>query len=151
MRLTSDGFRANGPIPDTYARDGADRSPPLRWSDLPEDTQALALVVEDPDAPRGTFTHWLMWNIPITDDRLDEGVSHAGNFFDGRKQGDNDFEERGYSGPKPPRGEKHRYVFKLFALDQKLNIEEGAHKDELLRAMKGHVLEEADLVGRYPR
>lgn len=151
MELRSEAFSQNETIPRVYARDGEDRSPPLTWSDLPCDAQSLALIVEDPDAPRGTFTHWLMWDIPITNEHLPEGVEHAGDFNDGRRQGDNDFDERGYSGPQPPNGETHRYVFRLFALDQRLQVEEGATKDDLLRAMEGHVLDQAELVGRYRR
>ncbi len=151
MELKSEAFSPNGSIPKTYARDGEDRSPPLEWAGLPCDTQSLALIVEDPDAPRGTFTHWLLWDSPITNEHLPEHVAHAGDFNDGRRQGDNDFGERGYSGPQPPKGQTHRYVFRLFALDQRLQVEEGASKEELLRAMKGHVLEEAELVGRYGR
>jgi Raf kinase inhibitor-like YbhB/YbcL family protein len=108
----------------------------------------LALVVEDPDAPRGTFTHWLMWDIPITEQGLPENLGHLTN---AARQGDNDFGERGYSGPKPPRGETHRYVFKLFALDQPIRLQDGAKKDELMRAMKGHILAHAELIGRYGR
>ena len=151
MELRSEAFSPNDMIPRTYARDGADHSPPLRWTDLPCDTQSLALIVEDPDAPRGTFTHWLMWDIPITNERLPENVEHAGDFNDGRRQGDNDFDERGYSGPQPPRGTTHRYRFKLFALDAPLKLEEGSRRMELLEAMKGHVLDKAELVGCYRR
>lgn len=151
MELRSEAFTQDGTIPRVYTRDGEDRSPPLTWSDLPRDAESLALIVEDPDAPRGTFTHWLMWDIPITNERLPEGVVHAGDFNDGRRQGDNDFDERGYSGPQPPKGQTHRYVFRLFALDQRLQVEEGATKEQLLRAMEGHVLDRAELVGRYRR
>ncbi len=151
MKLQSTAFPPDGTIPRAYARTGKDVSPPLEWREIPEGTEALALVVEDPDAPRGTFTHWLMWDIPITRRGLPEDVSHAGRFTDDARQGDNDFGERGYSGPQPPRGETHRYVFKLFALDEPLRLEEGASKDDLLRAMKGHVLDRAELVGRFSR
>lgn len=152
MELSSTAFAPNGTIPRRFARDGEDVSPPLTWSGLPDETEALALVVEDPDAPRGTFTHWLLWDIPITSHELPEGVRHIGKFFeDGRRQGDNDFDERGYSGPMPPKGETHRYVFRLFALDRPLRLAEGASRKELFRAMKGHVIDEADLVGRYGR
>lgn len=151
MELKGDAIRPNGTIPTRYAREGDDKSPPLSWSDLPEETKSLALVMEDPDAPRGHFTHWLIWDIPVTHGGLSEDVSHAGDFTDGTRQGDNDFNERGYSGPHPPRGEKHRYVFKLFAIDDKLELEEGATKDELFEAMRGHVLDQAELVATYAR
>jgi Raf kinase inhibitor-like YbhB/YbcL family protein len=151
MQIKTEAFEPNGKIPRVYARDGADKSPPIEWAELPPETKALALIVDDPDAPRGTFTHWLMWDIPITRHFLPEDIAHDGDFTDGARQGDNDFDERGYSGPMPPRGETHHYHFKLFALDQPLKLEEGAHKDQLLRAMKGHVLDEAEVVGLYRR
>lgn len=155
MELKSLGFEPNGMIPRKYARDGEDQSPPLAWSDLPDETKSLALVVEDPDAPKGTFTHWVMWDIPVTKptgkEGMPEGVSHSGGFLDGRRQGDNDFGERGYSGPMPPQGECHRYVFRLFALDDRLSLDAGATKRELLKAMEGHVLDQAEVVGRYER
>lgn len=151
MELRSKVFGPNEKIPDLHARDGSDASPPLSWSDLPEDTKSLALIVEDPDAPRGPFTHWVIWDIPITNSGLPENVSHAGDFTDGTRQGDNDFGESGYGGPRPPKGETHRYVFKLFAIDERLELEEGATKDQLLEAMRGHVLDQAELVGCYGR
>jgi Raf kinase inhibitor-like YbhB/YbcL family protein len=151
MEIHTEAFEANGMIPTEYARDGGDKSPDLEWSGLPPKTKALALIVEDPDAPSGTFTHWLMWDIPVTRHGLPEDLSHAGDFADGARQGDNDFDERGYSGPQPPRGTMHRYRFKLFALDAPLKLEEGARRLELLTAMKGHVLDQAEIVGRYRR
>ncbi len=151
MQLRSDVIQPNGTIPDPYVRNGADKSPPLSWSDVPEETKSLALIVEDPDSPGKTFAHWLIWDIPVTHGGLSEDVSHAGDFTDGTRQGDNDFDERGYSGPHPPKGEKHRYVFKLFAIDDKLELEEGATREELLEAMRGHVLDQAELVATYSR
>lgn len=151
MQITSDAFRPNDRIPDEYARDGDDKSPPLSWSDLPPETKALSLLVEDPDAPNGSFTHWLLWNIPVTRDKLDEGIEHRGWFSDEARQGSNDFEEEGWSGPRPPKGETHRYVFHLYALDEPLDLEDGATRDELEEAMDGHILDEAILVGKYGR
>lgn len=151
MQLRSDAFAPNETIPRAYVRDGEDKSPPLSWSGVPGDTKSLALIVEDPDAPSGTFTHWVIFDIPVTHPGLAEDVSHAGDFTDGTRQGDNDFDERGYSGPRPPKGEKHRYVFKLFAIDDRLELEEGASKEALLEAMRGHVLDQAELVATYSR
>jgi Raf kinase inhibitor-like YbhB/YbcL family protein len=151
MELRSDAFEPGGTIPRRHGRDGGNKSPPLSWSGLPGDAKSLALIVEDPDAPGRTFTHWVIWDIPVTNPGLREGVSHAGDFNDGTRQGDNDFDERGYSGPRPPRGETHRYVFRLFAIDEKLELEEGATKDQLLEAMRGHVLDRAELVGNHSR
>ena len=151
MQLTSEAFDSHGRIPDAHARDAADRSPPLTWSELPAETKALSLLVEDPDAPGGSFTHWMIWNIPVTTERLDEDVQHRGWLSDEAHQGDNDFGERGWSGPRPPRGETHRYVFHLYALDEPLALDDGADRAALEEAMAGHVLEEATLVGTYGR
>ncbi len=151
MELRSSAFEPGGRIPRKHTREGADASPPLAWSGLPADTQSLALIVEDPDAPRGIFSHWVIFDIPIERAGLPEGVEHSGGFLDGRRQGDNDFEERGYSGPMPPEGECHRYLFRLFALDDRLQLEPGISREELLEAMRGHVLEHAELIGRYAR
>lgn len=151
MQLTSAAFRPNDRIPDRYARDGGDESPPLKWSDLPPDTKALSLLVEDPDAPNGSFTHWLLWNIPVTREGLDENVEHRGWFSDEARQGNNDFDEEGWSGPRPPKGETHRYVFHLYALDEPLEVKDGATRREVESAMKGHVLDEATLIGKYSR
>ena len=149
--VTSPAFRNGNAVPKQFTCDGSDTPPPLEVSGAPEGTRSFAVIMDDPDAPNGTFTHWLMWDIPITREGLPEDVGHEGDFTDGARQGDNDFGERGYSGPKPPRGETHHYHFKLFALDAPLKLEEGAHKDELLRAMKGHVLDQAEVVGLYRR
>ncbi|HJL16718.1 MAG TPA: YbhB/YbcL family Raf kinase inhibitor-like protein [Sandaracinaceae bacterium LLY-WYZ-13_1] len=151
MQIQSDAFEPNDTIPDRHAREGDDLSPPLRWSDLPANTKALSLLVEDPDAPGGSFTHWLLWNIPVSRDGLDEDVKHRGWFADEARQGDNDFDERGWSGPRPPEGENHRYVFHLYALDEPLPLEDGATREEVEKAMKGHILGEAKLVGTYAR
>ena len=101
MQLRSDAYAPNETNPRAYVRDGEDKSPPLSWSGVPGDTKSLALIVEDPDAPSGTFTHWVIFDIPVTHPGLSEDVSHAGDFTDGTRQGDNDFDERGYSGPRP--------------------------------------------------
>lgn len=151
MQLTSDAFEPNGRIPERHSRDGGDVSPPLSWSDLPEETKALSLLVEDPDAPGKSFTHWLIWNIPVTREHLDEDVLHRGWFADEVHQGNNDFDELGWSGPRPPKGETHRYVFHLYALDEPLQLDDGARREDLEAAMGGHVLGEAKLVGTYSR
>ena len=149
MNLASPAVEPEGRLPDRFAREGGDRSPPLEWSDLPEQTKALCLVVEDPDAPRGGFTHWLLWNVPATEGGLEEGVPHRGWFADGTRQGDNDFGERGWSGPRPPTTETHRYVFHLYALREPLELTDGARREEVDRALEGVVLDEATLVSTY--
>jgi Raf kinase inhibitor-like YbhB/YbcL family protein len=151
LTLKSDAFEHKGEIPQTYAYDGADRSPPLRWDGVPQKAKALALIMEDPDAPRGTFVHWLAYNIPVTEQGLEEGLEHRGDKSEGTLQGLNDFNEVGYGGPKPPHGERHRYVFKLFALDDKLDLEPGADRQALERAMQGHTLAQTELIGTFAR
>jgi hypothetical protein len=151
MQLTSEAFEPNQRIPERYVRDAEDKSPPLSWSDVPADTKALSLLVEDPDAPGGSFTHWMIWNIPVANERLEEDVKHRGWLSDEAHQGNNDFDELGYSGPRPPKGETHRYVFHLYALDQPLELNDGATREQLEAAMKGHVLDEATLIGTYGR
>lgn len=151
LSLESPAFTHNADIPRRYTADGEDRSPPLRWSDVPNEAKTLALIVEDPDAPSGAFLHWIAFNIPATVDHLAEGAPHRGDYTDGTLQGRNDFEGFGYGGPKPPKGQTHRYVFKLFALDDRLQLEPGAQRAEVELAMQGHVLASTELLGRYRR
>jgi Raf kinase inhibitor-like YbhB/YbcL family protein len=152
LELHSTAFHGGETIPREFAGDGPNKSPPLEWSGAPGATKAYALIVDDPDAPKGTFIHWVIYDIPATQSRLPEDVAHAGAFTDGRMQGDNDFGHRGWDGPLPPRGDRpHRYFFKLYALDAPLGLDTGASKGEVERAMEGHVLARAELVGRYAR
>jgi Raf kinase inhibitor-like YbhB/YbcL family protein len=151
LKLTSPAFAPEAEIPRVYTGDGEDRSPPLAWSGAPEQTRTYALIVDDPDAPSGTFVHWVAFNIPAAGGELPEGVEHRGDLTDGTLQGRNDFDSIGYGGPRPPRGEAHRYHFKLYALDDRLNVEPGASKADVERAMKDHVLDQADLIGEYAR
>ncbi len=145
LELTSPAFQNGQTIPRQYTGDGRNVSPPLRWTDPPAGTQSFALICEDPDAPRGTFTHWVAFNLPAESRGLDEGVSPGG------VEGKNDFGKSGYGGPAPPRGKPHRYYFKLHALDQRLDLKANATREQLVAAMKGHVLAEADLMGTYGR
>jgi Raf kinase inhibitor-like YbhB/YbcL family protein len=143
--LTSDAFAHGDEIPRRHTCEGEDVSPALTWSDPPDGTRALALIVDDPDAPRGTFTHWLAWNIDPVVGGLGEGES-------GPAEGRNDFGTGGWSGPCPPPGHgAHRYFFRLHALDAKLDVGFRAGRRELERALAGHVLTTAELVGRYER
>jgi len=151
LELTSPAFREGQPIPRQYTADGGNLSPPLRWPDPPGDTRGFALVCEDPDAPRGTFTHWVLFNLPPESRELGEGVPPEATLPDGTAQGTNDFGKVGYGGPSPPAGQPHRYVFKLHALDRPLDLPAGATKHQLLTALKGHVLAEGRLTGTYGR
>ena len=149
--LTSPAFGDHERIPDKYTCEGADISPPLRWEGYPEETVSFALIVEDPDAPMGTFTHWVIYNIPANVNELEEGVPQVEKLPSGALQGVNDFNRIGYGGPCPPPGKPHRYVFKIYALDVVLDVGPGASKEEVLKAMGGHILAEATLIGIYSR
>lgn len=142
MRLTSPEFENNKFIPQKFTCDGEDISPVLELSDIPDKTQSLALIVDDPDAPMGTWVHWVVFDIPVIS-RIDE------NSIPG-KQGRNDFGRKDYGGPCPPSG-THRYFFKVYALDKKLNLAEGISKQDLEKAMQGHIVDKAELVGLYKR
>ena len=143
--LRSDAFEHGQPIPPPYSCDGQDRSPPLSWSAPPEETRSLALVVDDPDAPSGTFTHWLAWGIDASAGGLAEGERPP-------REGLNDFGSTGYGGPCPPPGHGvHHYSFRLAALDSELDLAAGAGKQELEQALAGHVLVVAELIGTYER
>ena len=148
--LSSTAFEAGGTIPVDYTCDGRDVSPPLVWGTAPEGTVSLALVCDDPDAPAGTWVHWVVYNIPPSRKGLDEAIPAVERLADGTLQGRNDFGRLGYGGPCPPGG-THRYFFRLYALDVRLDLPPGARRGELMRAMRGHVLAEAELMGRYGR
>lgn len=150
MKLESTAFTDKGLIPSKYTCDGEDISPPLSWSEPPSGTKSLALIVDDPDAPGKTFVHWVLYDIPATARALPDNVAAEGNLPSGSLQGKNDFGKLGYGGPCPPGG-THRYFFKLYALDTKLGLESGATKAQVLVSMDGHILAEAELMGRYQR
>jgi Raf kinase inhibitor-like YbhB/YbcL family protein len=150
LRLVSEAFDEGGTIPARFTCDGADVSPPLAWSPVPTGTTSLALVVEDPDAPSGFFTHWLVYDLPAHATGLPEHVPPEPTLDNGARQGTNDFRRVGYGGPCPPRDE-HRYVFALYALDAILGLPPEATRTELLDALDGHVLARGTLTGRYRR
>ena len=149
--VTTTSFPANGAILRNCTCDGADASPDLAWSGVPAGVRSFALIADDPDAPGGTWTHWTIWNIPAQSRGLPKGVPKQAALGNGTRQGMNDFPHIGYGGPCPPPGKPHRYFFKLFALDVKLDLRAGAGRHELDQAMKGHVLAQAELMGRYGR
>lgn len=151
IRLTSPAFKDGESIPKKYTADGENVSPPLRWEEPPRGAQSFALICEDPDAPGGTFYHWVLFNLPADARELKEGVPPTGELPDGARQGKNSFDKVGYGGPSPPEGKPHRYVFKLFALDRKLDLSAGATRDQLVTAMKGHALAGGQLTGKYGR
>ena len=151
LRVTSVAFEHGAKIPTRYTADGPDQSPPLRWDDPPQGTKSFALICDDPDAPRGTWVHWVIWNIPATARGLPEGVPPDPELPDGSRQGTNDFGRIGYGGPAPPPGKPHRYYFRLYALDTVLTLRPGARRDELEDAMQGHVLAQGELMGTYGR
>jgi len=149
--LMSTAFKDHERIPEKYTCEGLDVSPPLRWEGYPAETVSFVLIVEDPDAPGGTFTHWIVYNIPSDVNELEEGASTMGKLPPGALQGRNDFGKIGYGGPCPPPGKAHRYVFKLYALDSMLDLGAGADRSDVLKAIRGHVLAEASLTGLYSR
>lgn len=150
MRFLSLAFDDNGMIPSEYTCDDADISPPLDWDVVPEGTVSFAIICEDPDAPAGTWTHWVIFNLPAGMRGLHGEITDEEVLDNGAIQGVNDFGRIGYGGPCPPRG-THRYYFKIYALDKKLDLRVGATKKELLEMMQGHVLGEGQLMGRYRR
>lgn len=150
MEFTSAAFQYGGPIPDKYSCNGQNVSPELSWSGIPEGTRSMAIILDDPDAPRGTFNHWVIYNIPAGTTGLSEAVSRASRLSDGTMQGKNSFGEIGYGGPCPPRGSSHRYYFTLYALDITLDLDAGATKAQVLAAMEGHLLAQAETMGTYP-
>lgn len=145
LALTSSAFEAENTIPEKYTCEGPDLSPPLSWSGVPDDTQSLALIADDPDAPAGTWVHWVLYDIPAETHQLPEDASGVGT------EGINDFNREGYGGPCPPPGSPHRYFFKLYALDTTLNLDPGASKQNVLEAMEGHILDQGQLMGTFSR
>jgi len=144
MKITSSAFQQGGNIPSKFSCDGANTSPPLQISDVPSGAKSLVLVVDDPDAPSGLFTHWAIWNISPQTSTIAEGSTPKG------VQGTNDFGRSGYGGPCPPSG-THRYYFKIFALDRELDLSSSAKRSQLDAAMKGRVIAQGELMGRYAR
>lgn len=152
LELTSSAFEAGQTIPTRHACHGENLSPPLAWSEPPAGTASFALVMDDPDAvPVAGFVwdHWVLFNIPSETLSLAEGIPGEATLTDGSRQGQNSSNRLGYGGPCPPGGQRHNYVFKLYAVDTSLDLEPGASKAEILQAMEGHILDQAELVGAY--
>ena len=144
MKITSSAFQEGGNIPSKFSCDGGNTSPPLQISNVPPEAKSLVLIVDDPDAPSGLFTHWAVWNISPQTNTVAEGRTPKG------VQGTNDFGRSGYGGPCPPSG-MHRYYFKIFALDRELDLPFGAKRSQLDAALKGHAIAQGELMGRYSR
>jgi Raf kinase inhibitor-like YbhB/YbcL family protein len=144
MQVTSSAFNNGQPIPTAYTCDGKDVSPPLAWNTAPQGTQSFVLIADDPDAPKGVWTHWVLFDLPADTGELAEGAAIG-------KQGLNDFKHAGYGGPCPPAGKPHRYFFKLYALDTMLNLRPGASRQDVEAAMAKHILAQGQLMGTYQR
>ncbi|MBI2340966.1 MAG: YbhB/YbcL family Raf kinase inhibitor-like protein [Deltaproteobacteria bacterium] len=147
LEIKSSAFDHNASIPQKYTCDGQDISPPLQWSGAPSGAQSFVLINDDPDAPVGTWDHWILFNLPAATNSLAESIK---SLPAGTLEGKNSWGKTGYGGPCPPEG-VHRYFFKLYALDTALNLKNGAAKREIESAMKGHILAQAELMGRYQR
>jgi Raf kinase inhibitor-like YbhB/YbcL family protein len=151
LELKSSAFKDGEFVPEKFTCLGENISPPLRWSGAPDGTRSYALIMDDPDAPRGTWVHWVIYNIPENISSLEENLPRNNVLADGSKQGANSFNWIGYGGPCPPSGPRHRYIFTLYALDTRVNIPPGATKGVLLMRMKGHVLAQGVLTGLFKR
>ncbi|MGB7556062.1 MAG: YbhB/YbcL family Raf kinase inhibitor-like protein [Candidatus Korobacteraceae bacterium] len=151
LALKSSAFEPAAEIPKKHTCDAADVSPALEWSGLPPRTVSFVLVMDDPDAPNGTWVHWVMWNLSTSAHELREGVPKRDPLDGGTRQGRNSFGKIGYNGPCPPRGKPHRYFFRLYALDEKLDLAPGSSNVVLQQAIKDHIIVEADYMGTYKR
>jgi len=151
LKLSSPDFTSGETIPKQFTCDGADISPALEWSDPPKGTQSFVVIADDPDAPVGTWVHWVLFDLPADARSLAQNFPNREELEDGSRQGRNDFRKIGYGGPCPPPGKPHRYFFKLYALDKKLDLKAGASKQDVENAQRGHVLAKAEWMGRYGR
>jgi Raf kinase inhibitor-like YbhB/YbcL family protein len=149
--MYSSAFKNGEKIPTNYTADGANVSPPLAWGTAPDGTKSFALICEDPDAPMGTWTHWLIYDIPGDQKGLKQGIPADATLSDGTKQGITSFNRVGYGGPSPPKGKPHRYFFKLYALDSMSKLAAATDINSLKGVIKAHTLSESDLMGTYGR
>lgn len=151
LAVSSSAFQEGGKIPARYTCEGQDVSPAITWGEPPAETQSFALIMDDPDAPGGVFTHWVLFNLPADSRELPEAVPTQAQLPNGSLQGKNDFGKTGYGGPCPPSGRPHRYQFTLYTLDQPLDLKAGASKKSVIDAMQGHILAQGRLTGTYQR
>jgi Raf kinase inhibitor-like YbhB/YbcL family protein len=151
FQLSSNAFSPNESIPQKFTCDANDISPQLTWTGAPTTTQSFALIMDDPDAPAGTWAHWILYDLPPNAHELPENVPNHEQLPNGARQGRNDFNKFGYGGPCPPAGKPHRYFFKLYALDVKLNLRSGLLKADIERAMQTHIAAQSELIGLYSR
>jgi Raf kinase inhibitor-like YbhB/YbcL family protein len=149
IQMTSPAFQDGQVISEKYTGHGDDVSPPLDWNGAPPQAKGFAVICEDPDAPSGTFTHWVIYNIPATSKGLSENIPKGESLPDGSAQGKNSFGNIGYNGPAPPAGKVHHYIFSVYALDIILQLSPGADSDDALKAMNGHVLAQGKLTGTF--
>ncbi len=150
IKITSSAFEEGGMIPSKYTCDGANVSPPLLWTGVPEGAASIAIISDDPDAPMGTWVHWVLYNLPGQTKELAQDFPPDETLPDGTRQGVTDFGSTGYGGPCPPSG-THRYFFKIYALDTKIDIVSVINKKDLVKAMEGHILAQGQLMGKYKR
>ncbi|MDD5326450.1 MAG: YbhB/YbcL family Raf kinase inhibitor-like protein [Phycisphaerae bacterium] len=150
IKVTSSAFTEGGSIPAKYTCDGLEISPPLQWDGVPDGTKSIALISDDPDARKETWVHWVLFNMPADTRELEENIPSDKTLANGARQGINDSRGIGYGSPCPPTG-THRYYFKIYALDTKLDLAAGVKKSDLLKAMEGHILGQGQLMGRYKR
>src|SRR5215469_1304123 len=151
IQITSTAFTDGNPIPTEFTCDGSDVSPDLKWSGAPDGTKSVALICDDPDAPGGTFVHWVIYGIPAGENQLPKAVPSTPTLPSGARQGKNGFGTTGYRGPCPPRGGAHRYFFRLYALDAAIDAPAGASRAQIDAAMKGHIIAQGQVMGKYQR
>ncbi len=151
MKIWSPKFGEGKRIPNMYTCMGKDISPPLLWEDVPQGTESFVLIADDPDAPGGTWVHWVIYNMPKEVRNLKEGIPGIAVLPDGTTQGRNDFGRIGYGGPCPPPGKPHRYFFTIYAIDRKMNLSEGLTKEDVLKKIKGAILDSAKFYGVFSR
>ena len=151
LEVRSAAFEEGKSIPKKYTGEGKGISPPLQWDKVPEGTKSIAIICDDPDAPKKVWVHWVVYNLPAKTRELPEGVAKTRTLSSGARQGKNDMKKIGYNGPYPPKGKPHRYYFKVYALDKELSLKPGATKKLLKKAMRGHILAKGALLGKFQR
>ena len=151
LTIKTPAFDPGQSIPKRYTGEGEDVSPRLEWSEPPSGTRSMALICEDPDAPVGIWVHWVLFNLPAATRSLDEGTPKDRELKNGARHGNNDWKQTGYRGPMPPPGKPHRYYFRVYALDKTLDLAAGATRQQVLDAMKGHILAQGEVMGTYHR